>query len=263
MLTFVSATRLTRSEFEASSPLARSLRVLGQLTPLRLQLAAQNTRPLADVYNAAIQASSGDEILVFVHDDVAIDDWMTGARLPEALSMFDVVGVAGNRRRQPGQETWYLQPSRMVNGKRCEGPLDIDWLSGAVLHGPQTPSTAQQASSPTAQDPSRASVSSATAQDPGRITVYGPAPAAVQLLDGMFLAARGALLKSRGVAFDPQLGFHLYDLDFCRSAQQAGLKLGTWPLALTHASNGTSVRSSAWTTSCALYQRKWQDPPAL
>lgn len=250
MLTFVSATRLTRSEFEASSPLARSLRVLGQLTPLRLQLAAQNTRPLADVYNAAIQATSGDEILVFVHDDVAIDDWMTGARLPEALSMFDVVGVAGNRRRQPGQETWYLQPSRMVNGKRCEGSLDIDWLSGAVLHAPQTPSTAQQASSP-------------TAQDPGRITVYGPAPAAVQLLDGMFLAARGALLKSRGVAFDPQLGFHLYDLDFCRSAQQAGLKLGTWPLALTHASGGASARSQAWTASCALYQRKWQDPAVL
>ncbi|PQA83510.1 hypothetical protein C5F52_08680 [Limnohabitans sp. TS-CS-82] len=250
MLTFVSATRLTRSEFEASSPLARSLRVLGQLTPLRLQLAAQNTRPLADVYNAAIQASSGDEILVFVHDDVAIDDWMTGARLPEALSMFDVVGVAGNRRRQPGQETWYLQPSRMVNGKRCEGSLDIDWLSGAVLHGPQTPSTAQQASSP-------------TAQDPGLITVYGPAPAAVQLLDGMFLAARGALLKSRGVAFDPQLGFHLYDLDFCRSAQKAGLKLGTWPLALTHASGGASARSQAWTASCALYQRKWQDPAVL
>ena len=248
MLNFVCATRLSPSEFEAHSLLARSLRVVGQLTPLRLQLAAQNTRPLADVYNAAIQSSSGDDILVFVHDDVSIDDWMTGARLPEALSMFDVVGVAGNRRRQPGQETWYLQPSRILNGQRCAGPLDIDWLSGAVLHGPQSPSTAAPNVAP---------------QDPGHITVYGPAPAAVQLLDGMFLAARGALLKSRGVAFDPQLGFHFYDLDFCRSAQQAGLKLGTWPLALTHASSGASVRSLAWSAACALYQRKWQDPSAL
>lgn len=48
------------------------------------------------------------------------------------------------------------------------------------------------------------------------------------------------------VRFDPALGFHLYDLDFCRSAIEARLKIGTWQIANTHASDGGSVQSGAW-----------------
>lgn len=224
---------MSAAEFEVKSPLALSLKGLGQLTPLRLRLAAENTRALGLVYNEAILASAPDEILVFVHDDVAIDDWMTGARLQEALTHFDVVGVAGNRRCQPGQETWYLQPGRMVDGKRTIDTFDSEWLSGVVRHG---------------------------AQGEVGLSVYGKTPVAVALLDGMFLAARGDLLKSRGVLFDPQLEFHFYDLDFCRSATRAGLRIGTWPLALTHTSTGQSVHSSEWASSCLLYLRKWQEP---
>lgn len=233
MLTFVTATRLSEAEFRVSSPLARSLKILGQVNPVSLRLATENTQPLASVYNKAILESSPGEILVFVHDDVAIDDWLTGARLHEALTHFDVVGVAGNRRCQPGQETWYMQPSRMVDGVRTMDAFDTEWLSGVVRHG---------------------------LQGEAGMTVYGPAPAAVALLDGMFLAARGDVLQSRGVLFDPQLGFHFYDLDFCRSAARAGLRLGTWPLALTHSSTGESVKSSTWAASCELYLRKWLEP---
>jgi hypothetical protein len=235
LLTFVTATRMNTSEFDASSPLARSLKVLAQLTPIRLQIATENTSPLAYVYNAAIESSSPDEILVFVHDDVSVDDWMVGARLAEALARFDVVGVAGNRRRQQGQETWYMQPGRVVDGKRHIKDFDDGWLSGVVRHGTQGKSG---------------------------MTIYGPAPASVCLLDGMFLAARGDVLKARGVRFDPELAFHFYDLDFCRTAEQAGLKLGTWPMALTHSSGGDSVYSNAWATACLAYLKKWGEPVA-
>ena len=41
-----------------------------------------------------------------------------------------------------------------------------------------------------------------------------------------------------GALFDPALRFHLYDLDFCRTAHTKGLSVGTWPLAVTHQSGG-------------------------
>lgn len=230
MLTFVSATRLSRSEFETSSPLALSLRKVGQLTPLRLHLVTQNTRPLAETYNAAIEACGPDEQLVFVHDDVSLDDWLAGPRLGEALSRFDVVGVVGNRRDQSGQETWYMQPGKWVDGVRVMDTRDRGYLSGAVAHGP---------------------VAGAN------VSVYGPTPQPVALLDGLLLAANGMRLKTSGVRFDPALAFHLYDLDFCRSARQAGLTLGTWPIAVTHTSSGDSLRSEPWQAACAHYLRKW------
>ena len=85
MLVFVTATRDSRSDFDRRSPLARSLPRMGQLTPLGLKLHADNRRPLADCYNEAIDEAADDDLLVFVHDDVSIDDWMAGAQIPGHL----------------------------------------------------------------------------------------------------------------------------------------------------------------------------------
>ena len=74
------------------------------------------------------------------------------------------------------------------------------------------------------------------------------------------MAARASTLQSSGVRFDPQLDFHFYDLDFCRSAEIANLKLGTWPIAITHQSSGGSVHSDAWLRARAFYLKKWQEP---
>ncbi|MEI6601789.1 MAG: hypothetical protein WCN21_15005, partial [Comamonadaceae bacterium] len=171
------------------------------------------------------------QILVFLHDDVHLDDWFLGVRLTEALGRFDIVGVAGNRRLQAEQDTWYLQPGTLIDGAMVMGARDTDWLSGAVRHGNLRHSD---------------------------LTVFGPCPSAVRLLDGVFLAARAGTLQKAGVRFDPTLGFHHYDLDFCRVAEAAGLSLGTWPIALTHASRGGSVHSDAWLESRALYLEKWR-----
>ena len=170
-------------------------------------------------------------MLVFVHDDVYLDDWMLGVHLMEALDHFDVVGVAGNTRRQPSQLTWYLEPPvTLPDGRLSLTDWDSAHLSGAVAHG-------------------------APAQS--MVKVYGPAPQPVALLDGVFLAARAARLREAQVRFDPRFDFHFYDLDFCRTAQAAGLRLGTWPLAITHASGGQSVHSASWQVGAQRYLEKW------
>ncbi len=232
-LTLVSATRSTQAEFVQSAWLARSLRRVASGAALRLRLFPGNKRPLPDCYNQALAEAADDDVLVFVHDDVYVDDWMLGQRLHEALQQFDVVGVAGNTRRLPMQLAWYLMPAQPgEQGRMVLSEPDRAHLSGAVAHG----------------EPAQS-----------QVTVFGPVPRAVAVLDGVLLAARAGRLRQASVRFDPQFAFHFYDLDFCRSARAAGLRLGTWPLAITHASQGGSIQSEAWQQSARRYLLKWGD----
>lgn len=221
-LTIVTATRYSQQQFEQLSLLGPTLRAVHNLTPLRLRLFSQNDQSLPDCYNQAIDEADADDVLVFVHDDVAFDDWMLGWRLHEALLSFDVVGVAGNRRRQSQQMTWVMQPHSQT--------WDHAQLSGAIMHG---------------QGSTR------------KPTYFGPTPAPVVLLDGVLIAARAGLLQATGVRFDPLFDFHFYDLDFCRTATQSGLRLGTWPLGITHASSGGGYSSSDWQRNGETYLKKW------
>ena len=181
-----------------------------------------NTRALPEIYNARIRAPDGSGLLVFVHDDVWIDDYFLADRVIEGLRTYDVIGVAGNRRRADHQPAW--------------GFLDTRWtwdkanVSGSIAHG---------------------------AKPFGAVSFYGPAPADCELLDGVFLAARKSALLASGVLFDPRFDFHFYDLDFCRSARSRGLRLGTWPICLTHQSGGT-FGTEEWRRKHREYFEKWR-----
>jgi GT2 family glycosyltransferase len=83
-------------------------------------------------------------------------------------------------------------------------------------------------------------------------------PADCELLDGVFLAARKSALTAKGVLFDPRFDFHFYDMDFCRSARQRGLRLGTWPIGLTHQSGG-AFGTEKWNDKYQAYLKKWGD----
>jgi hypothetical protein len=205
--------------------LVKSLSRVSAVTKVELSVAAENRRPLAEFFNEAIGLAAEEDVLVFVHDDVWVDDWQIAARLEEALSRFDVVGVAGNTRRVARQEAWILHGATRT--------LDLPHLSGAVCHG--IPVEGQM-----------------------QMSGYGPAPREVKLLDGVFLAARAGRLRVAGVRFDPAFSFHFYDADFCRSCETAGLKMGTWPIALLHRSAGSSWASPEWDRAYAAYLDKWK-----
>lgn len=227
MIEIVTASRLSEQEFWKTSALGISLRRLSSEGRISLQVALANRAGLPDVYNARISPQNRSEVLVFIHDDVWIDDYFLADRVLEGLATFEVIGVAGNRRRVPNQRAWawhYVSaPGR---------PEDRQSLSGAIAHG-KTPF--------------------------GRVSSYGPAPSECELLDGVFLAARLRTLLDRSLRFDPLFDFHFYDLDFCRSARQAGLRLGTWPICLTHQSIGTAFESPQWINAYAKYLKKWGD----
>jgi GT2 family glycosyltransferase len=229
VIEFVSATRMTRDEFWKTSALGRSLLRIDASDHERwvAKVAFENRRGLSEVFNERVRDSDHDT-LVFIHDDVWIDDCFICDHLEEALHEFDVVGVAGNSRRVPNQPAWaftHISATEFVWDEREKH------LRGATCHG----------------------------KDPlGFVNRFGPTYAECELLDGVFMAARRATLLERGVAFDARFKFDFYDVDFCRSARAAGLKLGCWPIAITHQSMGV-FGSESWRAGYAAYLEKWKD----
>ncbi|GAP36441.1 glycosyltransferase [Piscinibacter sakaiensis] len=221
----VSATRLSESQFWHRSALGRSLKSWTLHPRVSVRLRFANAAGLPEVYNEALHEADAPDVLVFVHDDVWLNDTEWIDKLASAFAQFDVVGVAGNRRRLPRQASWAF---RKLDADGAE--WDHPHLSGAVAHG-------EQASGP--------------------LSVYGAAPAECELLDGVFLAVHRPTMLRSGVAFDPRFRFHFYDLDLCRSARRAGLRLGTWPITLTHQSGG-SFGSEAWQQGRDAYFAKWE-----
>lgn len=221
VIDIISATRLSEADFWERSALGLSLRRLAHDERWAPCLTFSNARGLPGIYNERILAQNSAERLVFVHDDVWIDDYFLIDRVIEGLSRYDVIGVAGNRRRVPDQAAWpFIAPNTWDDKAN---------LSGAIAHG----------------------------QQPfGEISSYGPAPAECELLDGVFLAANTAALRDQQVLFDPRFDFHFYDMDFCRSARQRGLRLATWPICMTHQSGG-AFGSPQWMQKYQAYIGKW------
>lgn len=221
----VCATRMSREAFFSESALGKSL-TLHRPPDVEVRLFPRNGAGLPSVYNSAIAESANkDVILLFIHDDVHLCDFYWADRLREGLSAFDIVGLAGNRRRVPRQAGWVFLDERLTRDGR-------EHLSGMVGHG--------------------------SALSLGSIDEFGPSGQEVKLLDGLFLAARSETLRAKSVRFDERFDFHFYDLDLCRQAEQVGLRMGTWPISVVHESRG-SFRTDSWYRGYEKYLEKWQE----
>lgn len=226
----ISATRYDEQAFWARSALGQSLRRLSFDQRIAHSIAFENKTGLSEIYNRQIQASTVDNILLFVHDDVWINDFFLAERLSQGLEAFDVIGVAGNKRRVPRQPAWVFAGFDTKGQFAFDDPRN---LSGAIAHG----------------DPTS-----------GEVSNYGEVPAACELLDGVFLAARRMTLLNARVMFDPNFRFHFYDMDFCRTARRQKMRLGTWKIAITHQSEGDGPGGNGsveWRTAYATYLSKW------
>lgn len=219
----VIATRETEAGFFSNRATGQSLSGK-QVEPFEVRVFAQNSRGLPAVYNDAIREAQGDDVaLVFVHDDVFFLDYFWVERLREGLEQFDLVGLAGNRRRAAGQPAWAFLDTRFTWDAR-------ENLSGVIGQGP--------------------------AFKPEAVLNFGPSRQRVKLLDGTLLAIRSRTLRDKGLHFDERFDFHHYDLDFCRQAEVLGLTAGTWDLSIVHQSYGGFL-SDAWNASLLRYLEKW------
>ena len=230
-LALVSASQVPPELFANATYLGRSLmRVPEELRP-PLSVALANTGPramgLGEIFNKALDEADPQTNLVFLHDDVYLNDWFFAQRVLDALERFDVVGVVGSVNPDLSQPSWGLRFDEELNATGWQPGLQ---RSGAVNHFDYACP---------------------------KVSVYGPTPLPCRLLDGLFLAIRTSAVKERGVRFDPRFRFHCYDLDFCRSAEEQSLRIGTWPISVTHDSGG-SYGSDAFKQAARVYLEKWR-----
>jgi len=195
---FIIATRRSADEAQTLRSLRRHGFAGSDWTVLE-----NNTRGLSECYNVILNEHAGrHEILVFLHDDIAIWDILIREKLMHAVNALDyaVVGVAG-------AETFDFTPWN-----------DIVWWVGV-------PETKRHGS-----------VEHHLADGRLRVTSYGPTPARCAVIDGVFIAVD--MRRIGAVRFDPRFKFHYYDLDFCLAAQAAGLPIGVTNIHLLHDSSG-------------------------
>lgn len=223
----VSATRFSESDFWSKSALGLSLkRHLKQDARLTAKIAFENSRGLSEIFNESIDQADDDAVLIFIHDDVWVDEANLADAVIEGLGNFDVIGVAGNIRRVPNQPSWVFLDHHEFTWD------DMSNLSGHIAHGKSAF---------------------------GEVKNLGAVPAECELLDGVFLAVKKNSLQQGQVRFDAQFDFHFYDMDFCRSARKAGLRMGTWSISLTHQSGG-DFGTPQWRACYLRYLNKWEDP---
>lgn len=224
----VCATRLSSDDFFKTTPLGRSLRhyrTFPQHQRIELRLFSDNREGLPGLYNRAIgEAARDPAVLVFLHDDVHLSDFYWASRVHEGLRAFDVIGLAGNKRRLPAQPSWFHANAAMARD-------DFANLSGVLGHGTGFPELTE-------------------------LSVYGLPGQEVKLLDGVLIAVHGDVLQRSGVRFDPRFRFNFYDMDFCRQAELAGLRMGTWGISIIHESAG-AFGSSDWLHEYGTYLAKY------
>lgn len=225
-------TRMSQNDFLERSWLGLSLRSFPPPKLPRVELFVDNDGPnavgLAEGYNRVLAGCDEQDILVMVHDDVYIHEWLLVDRLQEAMARFDVVGLAGSATPDLRHPSWLLRFDKALVPR---GFQDNVGPSGAVGHSDYTRPI---------------------------VSYYGETPQDCQLLDGLFMAVQVGKLRAAGVQFDPRFRFHCYDIDFCRSARQAGLRVGTWPIAVTHQSGG-AFDSDGFRQAARQYLKKWRE----
>ena len=219
------ASRLSEEDFFEKTAMGQSLK-LCKPNFVQLCLFPKNTSGLPALYNQIIRESINDPaILVFVHDDIFLLDYFWCNKVYEGLRQFNILGLAGNRRRVSSQTSWAFIDSK--------GTWDEpENLSGIVGHGKNFASAV--------------------------LTVFGEPRQRVKILDGLFIACQSDILLAKNLFFDERFDFHFYDLDFCRQAELKDLTCGTWDIAQIHQSGGNFL-SEAWSESFNKYIDKWGD----
>jgi hypothetical protein len=165
--------------------------------------AENNEDGLSKKYNEFLKQNLNIyDIIVFVHDDVYIDDCFIFRKLNKLHDKFDIVGLAGGvdmKIKEPA--LWHL----MCGGF---GPN----LRGAVSHFYNEHAIG--------------------------ITPFGPTPAPVEVVDGLFISVLTKKIKEYNWQFNENYKFHHYDIASCIDATKKGMSLGIGPIWVIHQSPG-------------------------
>ena len=184
----------------------------------------KGNKGLSQFYNECIDRFSQYDYIIFVHDDVQIINQDLYYQVEMGLGKYDVIGVAGCLNPKIKEKNlWHWM---------CEEKSHYRGIAGH----PYDPGI----------------------KDSFYVTSFGPTPARVVLLDGVFLAIKTKKIIDSKVRFDEQFKFHHYDIDFSLQCNENKIKLGVWPILINHQSPGLKEFHKDWEESNSKFITKWK-----
>ena len=202
-ITIVSCTKHNEENFYNKTALGKTLKKLLKLDIIdRSIIFFENSRGLCECYNEAIdiclEDNTLDTMMVFVHDDVFIEDISINEKLERAFKTHKILGMAGSTK-------WSLTHPTTWHNTKCE------W-SGVVPHY--------------IDDEYRTIF----------FGKYGINCVVLDGL--LLAVELKTFRENNELRFDSRLKFHHYDIDFCLTAKKLGMKMTTVPLWVVHCSEG-------------------------
>lgn len=209
---FVIATQKTQEEFNKTSQIALFLDKSGYRTKAKVFF--ENKKGLPELYNIFLTENNKDKKIIFVHDDVLVEDLFFEEKLDLAFEKFDIVGLAGSKKCDLAQPpAWHLMSDRSEHlGEVAHSKDKVVWT-----------------------------------------TCFGPTNGRALVLDGLFLAVNVKKLLETNTKFDERFKFHHYDITFCLKANKNKLKMGVAPIKVTHFGLGDSMNTPEWHHSGSLF----------
>jgi hypothetical protein len=197
----------TDTEFQ-ERPIFESLKRQYELNSnISFHLFKDNQRGLTECYNDVLTDPSNiDKTLLFVHDDVVLEDLFLYEKLIN--SPYSITGLAGAKsfNTHADKLAWHL----------CAPREDF---VGEVAH---------------------------IKDGKVWTTVFGPTKSRALVIDGLFIACKVKDLAEKGLTFNSAFAFHFYDLSFCLDANQKKITCGVLPIRAIHHGLGDSMLTPQW-----------------
>ena len=186
----------------------------------RTEIVENNTEGLSKVYNRFLSDEYKDKFVIFIHDDVLVNDLFFEEKVLLAFEKFDIIGLAGSKSCDLSSEhpAWHTMSPR-------------EDFVGEVAHSKD-----------------------------GKVwtTVFGPTDSRVLVLDGLFIGVNVNTALEKGLTFDENFGFHHYDITFSLRANEKKIKAGFFPISVIHFGLGSSMNTDGWRESAKKFKELYK-----
>jgi hypothetical protein len=177
-----------------------------------------NKEGLPKLYNNFLTEEYKNDYIIFIHDDVLIDDLFSLEKIQMAFEKYDIIGLAGAKTCDLGSDVcaWHLmsKPNSYV---------------GEVSHYSKDKKV--------------------------WTTVFGPTDDRSLLLDGLFIGVNVEKAIEKQLKWDENFKFHHYDISFCLRANNLKIKAGVFPLRVVHYGLGDSMLTNDWKESNQVFKK--------
>lgn len=192
--------------------------------PFDIHFETSNKTGLSKAYNKFINPNiaSMHDIVMFVHDDVWIDDMQLARKVNFAVKFkgYDIVGLAGTLNPKIQHPAlWHIMGDRQ----------DHRGYAGHLMQNGDK-----------------------------FMTGFGISPSRVAVVDGLFVAVNIDRALETGWKWNENYDFHHYDIASCLDANKKEMKIGVYPINVFHQSPGLkSLEDAAWSKNNETFLKEY------